>query len=312
MQDVSLLPSFEWAEIPEAVAYEFQLSADSEFDALLVNIGIDTTSYTLVIELAYETKYYWRARAVSGNGTKSTWCVSDFRTWPESISPTDAPWPPDQSTNPVFPTGTIPFTDLPSPQPTDSTQPPYSPPTTSSPPPWPFDPPQPTDSTQPPDLPPTSSLPSPQPIDSTQPPDLLTTPAYPTVPLGTGLVPFPQVTDSAYPPNQGYILKVNISGSGEASGEGVYAAGIKVDIVATPESDEWYFDRWTGDISMVDDPYEMHTNITVNDNCTITANFKREGQSGFPVWIIGAIVGGIALISIAGYLEYRHFNKRIK
>jgi hypothetical protein len=63
-------------------------------------------------------------------------------------------------------------------------------------------------------------------------------------------------------------------GSVTDPGEGTftYDCGTIVDLVATP--DEGYrFDEWTGDVGTIADVYAASTNITVNSDYSITANF---------------------------------------
>jgi len=57
-------------------------------------------------------------------------------------------------------------------------------------------------------------------------------------------------------------------------GEGVftYDEGRAVDLVATPTAG-YRFDEWTGDVGTIADVYAASTNITMNDNYFITANF---------------------------------------
>jgi len=94
MQDAPLLPSFVWEEVSNAVEYEFQLSTDPGMGNLLVDITTENTAYTLTMELAYDTNHYWQVRAVSGTGTKSTWCFSNFHTRTEEIPPVTVEPPP--------------------------------------------------------------------------------------------------------------------------------------------------------------------------------------------------------------------------
>jgi hypothetical protein len=91
MQNAPLLPSFVWTEISNAVEYEFQLSTDPAFGTLLVDETLEITAYTLKTELAYDTNHYWRVRAVSDTGTKSTWCFSNFHTRTEAIPQVTVP-----------------------------------------------------------------------------------------------------------------------------------------------------------------------------------------------------------------------------
>lgn len=88
MQDAPLLPSFVWEDTSgNAVEYDFQLSTDPGMGTLLVDTTTVNTAYTLTTELAYDTNHYWRVRAVSDTGTKSTWCFSNFHTRVEAMPP---------------------------------------------------------------------------------------------------------------------------------------------------------------------------------------------------------------------------------
>jgi hypothetical protein len=89
MQDAPLLPSFVWKTVPNAASYEFQLSTDPAFATKIVDTTImaPVTAYTCTTELAYDTNHYWRVRAVSATGTKSTWCFSNFHTMLEPVEP---------------------------------------------------------------------------------------------------------------------------------------------------------------------------------------------------------------------------------
>ena len=95
MQNAPLLPSFVWEDTcGNAVSYEFQLSTDPAFGTLLVDITTENTAYTLTTELAYDTNHYWRVRAISDTGTKSSWCFSNFHTRMEEIPPVTVEPPP--------------------------------------------------------------------------------------------------------------------------------------------------------------------------------------------------------------------------
>ena len=64
---------------------------------------------------------------------------------------------------------------------------------------------------------------------------------------------------------------------------------------------------------MIDDPNAVNTHVTVNDNFSITANFKlkSEEKTGFPLWIIGAIIGGVVVL-FGGYLLSRQLRKKVE
>ena len=71
-----------------------------------------------------------------------------------------------------------------------------------------------------------------------------------------------------------YTLTMNVSGNGTtvpAVGNYSYANGTVVDITATPDA-YWNFVNWTGDVA---DPGSASTNVTVDANKTVTANFVR-------------------------------------
>ncbi|MFO7996052.1 MAG: hypothetical protein R6U93_02725, partial [Dehalococcoidia bacterium] len=55
-------------------------------------------------------------------------------------------------------------------------------------------------------------------------------------------------------------------------GTHTYDAGTVVNLVATPDAD-YYFVRWTGDVGTIADVNDASTNITMNGDYTITANF---------------------------------------
>jgi hypothetical protein len=107
MQDAPLLPSFVWTEVSNAVEYEFQLSTDPAFGSLIVDTTTENTAYTCQTELAYDTNHYWRVRAVSATGTKSTWCFSNFHTRVEAIPPVTVEPPPTPTINLPAPQVTV-------------------------------------------------------------------------------------------------------------------------------------------------------------------------------------------------------------
>jgi hypothetical protein len=116
---------------------------------------------------------------------------------------------------------------------------------------------------------------------------------------------------------QNYDLTVGVNGSGTttpATGIHSCAQGIVVNISATPASG-WRFANWTGDVT---DPASTTTNVTIDDDKTITAIFTQNLQNeavssvnpdiipqiekapqGIPWYIILVIVGGIAVIVIS-------------
>jgi hypothetical protein len=77
-----------------------------------------------------------------------------------------------------------------------------------------------------------------------------------------------------------YELSVNSTegGSVTAPGEGAfpYGEGTAVDLVATPDA-SYRFVEWTGDVATVSDVRAPSTNVTIDGNYSITANFVAVG-----------------------------------
>jgi len=80
-ENVSLTPTFTWNSVTMANNYELQVSKFNNFATTEVNAtGIAGTSYSVMNQLEYETTYFWRVRAKSGD-TYSNWSnVWDFTT----------------------------------------------------------------------------------------------------------------------------------------------------------------------------------------------------------------------------------------
>ena len=64
--------SFDWSDIPGAVAYKIQLSSKPDFSTVLFNIKSPTSTYTYATALKYNTAYYWRVRPIFSN-SKGSW-----------------------------------------------------------------------------------------------------------------------------------------------------------------------------------------------------------------------------------------------
>ncbi|MFC1990988.1 S8 family serine peptidase, partial [Chloroflexota bacterium] len=72
-------------------------------------------------------------------------------------------------------------------------------------------------------------------------------------------------------------LTMAVSGSGSttpSTGNHTYAAGSAVDILATPDGG-WMFVNWTGDVSTVADVNSASTNVTMDSDYSIIANFSQ-------------------------------------
>jgi hypothetical protein len=70
-------------------------------------------------------------------------------------------------------------------------------------------------------------------------------------------------------------------GSVDIPGEGVfnYDPGTVIELVATPD-DGYEFQRWTEDTQDIADPNSASTNITMNGDYSVTAEFEEEGGLG--------------------------------
>lgn len=69
-----------------------------------------------------------------------------------------------------------------------------------------------------------------------------------------------------------YTLTVECSGSGSVSpGNGKYVAGTEISLLATPTSDNWMFDSWSGDISSTSNPLSF----SIDSDISLTANFLQ-------------------------------------
>jgi hypothetical protein len=80
--DVSLMPTFTWAEYPDAIGYEIMLSEDPTFAIIEWSYNVYNPFYKVEEELKYSTTYYWRVRGVTGEP------YLEGRTW---ITPA-GPW----------------------------------------------------------------------------------------------------------------------------------------------------------------------------------------------------------------------------
>ena len=80
-----------------------------------------------------------------------------------------------------------------------------------------------------------------------------------------------------------YRLSVSSTSGGSVTSPGedvfTYDAGTVVELVATPD-DGYSFQAWTGDIGDIVDPNSASTNITINGDYSITAEFEEDGGPG--------------------------------
>lgn len=77
-----------------------------------------------------------------------------------------------------------------------------------------------------------------------------------------------------------YQLTISSTAGGTVTTPGeetfTYDPDTMVELVATPD-DSYEFDAWTGDTEYITDPNSASTNITINEDCSIRAEFEEEG-----------------------------------
>ena len=61
-------PLFDWANVPAATSYTFQISTTPNFTSFVVNMNVSASAYTPTTDLPRNTLLYWRARANSPAG----------------------------------------------------------------------------------------------------------------------------------------------------------------------------------------------------------------------------------------------------
>lgn len=82
-KDVAPRTSFTWSSVPNAETYQLQVASDPDFSNIVVDKpGIVGTSYTLTMNLATDTQYYWRVYAQNICGDVISAQVFTFRTSP--------------------------------------------------------------------------------------------------------------------------------------------------------------------------------------------------------------------------------------
>ena len=82
-RDISPRTSFTWTSVPNAETYQLQVASDSGFSNIVVDKpGIVGTSFTLTMNLATDTQYYWRVFAENICGDVINAQVFTFRTSP--------------------------------------------------------------------------------------------------------------------------------------------------------------------------------------------------------------------------------------
>ncbi len=97
-------PSFVWISVSGASSYQFQIDTSSAFDALLLNITADTTTYAITSPLLDDI-YYWRVAAIDND--EDIGVFSDYRivivdtAFPSIDNPPDIDYPYDLTGNSI-------------------------------------------------------------------------------------------------------------------------------------------------------------------------------------------------------------------
>ena len=104
---VESLPTFTWRAVKGAAQYEFQLSADSKFGAIVLGKGkgkgsqlVRNTAATLHKSVP-DGKYFWRVRAISTGDRAGSWSrartlIKAWKATPKLVAPADelsVAWP---------------------------------------------------------------------------------------------------------------------------------------------------------------------------------------------------------------------------
>jgi uncharacterized protein YkwD len=107
------------------------------------------------------------------------------------------------------------------------------------------------------------------------------------------------------PAEQGnLIVSSSAGGSVTTPGEGTftYDAGTMTSLVATPASG-YRFLNWTGNVDTIENVGAASTTITVNGNCSITANFEHIASGQFDL-VTSSTAGGSVVVPGEGTFTY--------
>jgi len=112
--EVSLTPTLEWIDIPNAFDYRVQLTDDPNFATTIVNVaGIVPNQYTVASGLLnVNTVYFWRVNARSGMGTSSYSTIWFFTTVTTGITQTNSEIPAEFKLYNNYPNPFNPFTNI--------------------------------------------------------------------------------------------------------------------------------------------------------------------------------------------------------
>ncbi|MBV7327072.1 InlB B-repeat-containing protein [Chloroflexi bacterium TSY] len=64
----TLQPTLAWSDISNATAFRLQIATDQSFTKPIKNIKVSSLTYTVPNGLVYDTRYFWRVRAINGVG----------------------------------------------------------------------------------------------------------------------------------------------------------------------------------------------------------------------------------------------------
>ena len=83
--NIDMEPVFNWDDLTNVNAYLFELASDENFSDILESVEVSDNSYTPLADLEELTTYYWRVRAESKCGIRSSLEYSFETTMTSSI-----------------------------------------------------------------------------------------------------------------------------------------------------------------------------------------------------------------------------------
>ena len=73
-------PVLDWDDVTDATNYKLQVSLNSSFTSLVLNLNVTDSTYTPVVNLAANKLFYWRVKALGPNGPSAWSVVETFHT----------------------------------------------------------------------------------------------------------------------------------------------------------------------------------------------------------------------------------------
>ena len=73
-------PVFDWDDVVGATKYNLQVSLNSSFTSLVLNLNVTPSTYTPLVNLAANKLFYWRVKALGPNGPSAWSAVETFHT----------------------------------------------------------------------------------------------------------------------------------------------------------------------------------------------------------------------------------------